>query len=685
MDKLKMQTPDLTDKNIEQIAALFPNVITEVEDVTTKGKFNHETHEGHEKKKYKKVVDFDLLRQMLSDNLVEADDERYRLDWPGKKASLLKANMPITKTLRPCREESVNFDTTENLYIEGDNFEVLKILQESYLGKVKMIYIDPPYNTGNDFIYKDDFKQSREEYEEELGAEDEDGGKLFRNTDSNGRFHSDWLSMMYERLVVARDLLKNDGVIFISIDDNEVHNLRKICDEIFGENNFLVNFAWRTDGNFDNQAKFKRCHEYILGYAKVEQSFLTPPVIDPNVPQTSKLFKEEIRNTIVKNGPKNPVSIVELPIGFQADFKNGVIEKRQDSWPHYLNEAIIKNGLLSNTVKIASGWSSKDLLISYIVNNCKPISDSKDQESCFVISSTGAIEVIKKRAELQSHVISSLLNLGGPQKAGAEILSLDVKYFDYPKPILLIKYLCQMIYNDNDIILDFFSGSATTAHAVMQLNAEDGGNRKFIMVQLPEKTDENSEACKAGYKTIAEIGKERIRRAAKIINDELSIMNEKKKKEPNLFDDANNSQFIIHNSPLDTGFRVYKTDSTNMKDVFYHPSELKQMTLDDLLSNIKEDRTPEDLLTQVILDLGLELSLPIETKKIFGNTVFIVQTNALVACFDNDIDFKIVDTIADLKPFKVVFKDAGFKDDKDRINVEERFKRLSPETKVTVI
>ena len=574
---------------------------------------------------------------------------------------------------------------------------MLKILQESYLGKVKMIYIDPPYNTGNDFIYKDNFKKSKEDYEEELGVEDEDGGKLFRNTDSNGRFHSDWLSMMYERLVVARDLLKDDGIIFISIDDGEVHNLRKICDEVFGEENFLVNFSWRTDGNFDNQAKFKRCHEYILGYAKVEQNFLTPPVIDPNVPQTSKLFKDEIRNTIVKNGPKNPVSIVELPIGFQADFKDGVIEKRKDSWPHYLNEAIIKNGLLSNTVKIASGWSSKDLLISYIVNNCEPVIDSKGQESRFVISSTGAIEVIKKRSELQSHVISSLLNFGGPQKAGAEILSLDVKFFDYPKPVLLIKYLCQMIYNDNDIILDFFSGSATTAHAVMQLNAEDGGNRKFIMVQLPEKTDENSEAYKAGYKTIAEIGKERIRRAGKKIIEELTTKDtkntKKKNKEYDLFGETNNKNpdslssisCVSWSKNLDIGFRVYKTDSTNMKDVYYHPDKLGQTELEDFISNIKEDRTPEDLLTQVILDLGLELSLPIETKKILSNTVFIVQTNALVACFDNDIDFKIVDTIADLKPFKVVFKDAGFKDDKDRINAEERFKRLSPETKVTVI
>ena len=673
MDKLKMSTPDLTDNNIEQIGALFPNVITETRD---------------ENGAVKKAVDFDLLKQALSKNLVEDDNERYRLDWPGKKASLIKANTPITKTLRPCREESVNFDTTENLYVEGDNFEVLKILQESYLGKIKMIYIDPPYNTGNDFIYKDNFAKSKDEYEEELGATDEEGGKLFKNTDSNGRFHSDWLSMMYERLVVARDLLQDEGAVFISINDNEVHNLRKICDEIFGEENFLVSFSWKTDGNFDNQAKFKICHEYILGYAKIEQSFVSPPAVDPSIPTTSKLFKEEIRNTIVKNGPKNPISEVVLPVGFPADFADGTIEERNDSWPHYHCKAVIKDGLLTNTAKISSGWSSKDLLTEFLANDCKPVRDIKGQESRFVISQTGALEVVKKRSDTQSHVISSLFNLGGAQKASAEIQALELDYFDYPKPVSLVKYLCQMVKGENDIILDFFSGSATTAHAVMQLNAEDGGNRKFIMVQLPEPCDEKSEAFKAGYKSIAEIGKERIRRAGKKILEELEprkAQKNTKKNQQTLFDSSSVPSVYSVVKNLDIGFRVYKTDSTNMKDVFYHPSELKQHLLPGLESNIKEDRTAEDLLTQVILDLGLELTLPIETKKILGNTVFIIQTNALVACFDNDIDFKIVDTISDLKPLKVVFKDASFKDDKDRINVEERFKRLSLETKVTVI
>jgi len=645
-----MQTPNITGKNIEQIAKLFPNVLTEIKDDA-----------GNPKK----AIDFDLLKQSLSDVLVDDENERYRLDWPGKKASLLKANTPITKTLRPCREESVNFDTTENIYIEGDNFEVLKILQESYLGKVKMIYIDPPYNTGKDFIYKDNFKVSKEEYEEEIGAVDDDGAKLFKNTDSNGRFHSDWLSMMYERLVIARDLLQDDGVVFISIDDNEVHNLRKICDEIFGEENFLVEFSWRTDGNFDNQAKFKKCHEYILGYSLEEQSFLPPPVIDPNVPKSSKLYKKEVRNTIVKNGPKNPVSTVVLPKGFPADLTKGIIKQRNDAWPHYLGDAIIEDSSLVDDVKVASGWSSKDLLQNFISNHCESVLDVKGQKSQFVISSTGAIEVIKQRSAEQSHVISSLENLGGPQKAVAEIKSINVVFDDYPKPVALVRYLCQMVHNNNDIILDFFSGSATTAHAVMQLNAQDAGKRKFIMVQLPEPCDEKSEAYKAGYKTIAEIGKERTRRAGKKIVEE------------------NKDRDGIEN--LDIGFRVYKTDTTNMKDVYYHPENLGQTNLFDLISNIKEDRTPDDLLTQVILDLGLELNLPIEKKEILGNTIFIVQTNALVACFDDNINFEIIDEIADLSPFKVVFKDSCFSDDKDRINVEERFKRLSPETKVAVI
>ena len=637
MDKLKMSTPDLTDKNIEEISKILPNVITETRD---------------ENGAVKKAVDFDLLKQALSKNLVEDDSERYRLDWPGKKASLLKANTPITNTLRPCREESVNFDTTENLYIEGDNFEVLKILQESYLGKIKMIYIDPPYNTGNDFIYKDNFAKSKDEYGEELGTTDEEGGKLFRNTDSNGRYHSDWLSMMYERLVVARDLLKDDGVIFISIDDNEVHNLRKICDEVFGEENFVGELIRKTksmtgdDGcglniQHENLIIYSKNRAYVFfqGEAKIFDAFSNSDN-DPNGEWC-------LADPSAKSGGDTTFFPIKNPITGKIDYP--------------------PNGRY---------WAfSKDTLNEYIKFGRLKFKDShKENERGFIFKR------YKNNLSSLFNPVNTILfdNKYMNQEATNELKKIGMSaYFSYPKPTTLLFDLLKYtsLNLKSDIILDFFSGSATTAHAVMQLNAEDGGNRKFIMVQLPEPCDENSEAFKAGYKTIPEIGKERIRRAGKKIVDELKTKNQQLKlgEEP------------VDASKLDIGFRVYKTDSTNMKDVFYHPSALKQDQLSFLESNIKEDRTPEDLLTQVILDLGLELTLPIETKKILGNTVFIVQTNALVACFDKDIDFKIVDTISDLKPLKVVFKDASFKDDKDRINVEERFKRLSPETKVTVI
>ena len=650
MDKLKMQTQDLTDKNIERIATLFPNVISEIKD---------------ENGNSKKVVDFDRLKQALSKNLVEGDDERCRLDWPGKKASLLKANKLITKTLRPCREESVNFDTTENLYIEGDNFEVLKILQESYLGKIKMIYIDPPYNRGSDLIYKDDFKESKEEYEAELGVEDEEGGKLFRNTDSNGRFHSDWLSMMYERLVVARDLMKDDGVIFISIDDNEAHNLKKICDEVFGEENFVAEFIWKCRNSLQHDeplvskqterillyTKNKGIWNYETGIAfnRIRKPFDATEYKNPdNDPRGPWLSSGKTRNdgrpsyTVVSpTGIKFTKPWIPSPAEFKRWEEAGLIWWGKDGGAIPRKKAFLKD---------FKGNAISDILFDEYTDEIKGENSRKRI----------------KRWEIGTTESGT--------KGGKELFDKKAP-FDYPKPWTLINYFVTIAATSGEIILDFFSGSATTAHAVMQLNAEDGGNRKFIMVQLPEETVEKSEAFKAGYKTIADIGKERIRRAGKKIVEELKAKNQQLEigKEP------------VDASKLDIGFRVYKTDESNMKDVFYHPAELDQKQLAFLESNIKEGCTPEDLLTQVILDLGLELSLPVETKKIGKNTVFIVQTNALVACFDNDIDFKMVDAIADLKPFKVVFKDASFKDDKDRINVEERFKRLSPETKVTVI
>jgi adenine-specific DNA-methyltransferase len=636
MDKLKMQTPNLINKNIEQLSKLFPNVMTETKD---------------EAGNSKKAVDFDQLKQSLSDVLVDDENERYRLDWPGKKTSLLKANTPIHKTLRPCIEDSVAFDTTENVYIEGDNFEVLKILQESYLGKIKMIYIDPPYNTGSDFVYKDNFKVSKDEYDEGIGAIDEDGEKLFKNTDSNGRFHSDWLSMMYERLVVARDLLKDDGVIFISIDDNEVHNLRKICEEIFGEENFVANVIWQRAFAPKNDSKYlSENHDHLLIYGKTIEHF-----------KAGRLKRTEEANSRYKNYDND----------LRGDWISDNLTAKTYS-EKYDYPITTPSGRVVNPSH-GSCWR---------VSKVK-FEELKNDDRIWFGSDGGNVPRLKRfLSEVQDGMVPTTLwfykEVGHNQEGRQEVKQLfDEKgYFDGPKPIRLLNRIFQVANTQkDDIILDFFAGSATTAHAVMQLNAEDNGSRKFIMVQLPEKTNEESEAFKAGYKTISEIGKERIRRAGKKIKEELEEKNKQLKLGEELSDTAK----------LDIGFRVYKTDSTNMKDVYYHPEKLEQANLFDEVSNIKDDRTPDDLLTQVILDLGLELSLPIEIKEILGNTVFIVQYNALVACFDDNINFEIVDEIAELKPFKVVFKDASFTEDKDRINVEERFKRLSPETAITVI
>ncbi len=755
MDKLKMETTDITDKNISEIGKIFPNVITETKD-----------DEG----KMKKVVDFDLLRQILSETLVEDENERYRLDWPGKKASLLKANTPINKTLRPVVEESVDFENTENLFIEGDNFEVLKILQESYLGKIKMIYIDPPYNTGSDFIYRDNFAIGKEQYAEETGAIDEEGDKLFKNTDSNGRFHSDWLSMMYERLVVARDLLKNDGIIFISIDDNEVHNLRKICEEIFGEENFLANVIWEKKFSPQNDAKyFSDNHDHILVFAKNKENCKLNLL-----PRTKE---QDLRYKNLDNDARGNWTSSDLTV-------RRVTEKD-------IYEIKTPSGKVMLPTKGRSWIVSKEKF--ELLKN--------DNRIWFGENGDNVPRLKRFLTDVKNGIVPLTIfkhsDVGHNQEAQQELKKIfeGESYFDSPKPIRLLNRILHIGSSKNDIILDFFSGSGTTAHAVMKLNAEDGGKRKFIMVQLPEKCDEKSEAFKAGYKTIAEIGKERIRRAGKkVVSGKWSVISEEEKikygckelsrtdcmakgngiGQNNLFDSekiteggnlqsvrsdetssgidtfkysggtsANLNQRIstlsgnskgiksgtgnttssmcesgipcrygyfgsdttltgdredgvcsfknTNHCPLttahclDIGFRVYKVDSTNMKDVYYHPEKLGQEELDYTLSNIKEDRTPEDLLTQVILDLGLELSLPIEKQKFHENDIFIVQKNALVACFDNNINFKIIDEIAKLKPFRVVFKDASFKDDKDRINVEERFKRLSPETVVKVI
>ena len=648
MDKLKMHSLDVVQRNIELIGKLFPNAITEVK---RDGKVEH-------------AIDFDVLRQELSNSIVEGREERYQFTWPDKKKAMLAANAPITATLRPVVTDSVGRDGTpsgfdsENLYIEGDNLEVLKLLQETYLGKVKMIYIDPPYNTGNDFVYEDDFAQSADEYMRNSGQYDEEGNRLVTNTESNGRFHTDWLNMIYPRLKIAKDLLADDGVIFVSIDDNEVANLLKICNEIFGEENLLCSFCWCTDGNFDNQAKIKRCHQYILMYAKREQAFPAPPVIDPSIPKTSKLYNSEIRNTIVKNGPKNPISEVEIPVGFPCDFEEGKILASNVVWPQYSNDIVVQNKQVTLKTIAKTGWSSKAQLIEFINNGFKPIIDLKGQLTVFTITRTGAIEAVKKRSESQSHVISVLNNLGGSQKANVSLGSLS-KYFDFPKPIELVKYLIQMNEGDDFICLDFFSGSATTAHAVMQLNAEDGGHRKFIMVQLPEKTDEKKEAYKAGYKNICEIGKERIRRAGKKIKEDAGL---------------------TAPADLDIGFRCLRLDESNMKAVYYRPDEVDQQDLFSLVDNVKSDRTPEDLLFQVMLDLGVLLSSSIETKEIAGKKVFNVADGFLLACFDHDVTEETVKAIAQMKPYYAVFRDSSMANDSVATNFEQIFETYSSDT-----
>lgn len=603
MQKLKMQTPNKTDENIQEIAKLFPHVMSE--------------------KNGKRVVDFDLLRQVLSGDLVEADDERYRLDWVGKKASLLKANTPITKTLRPCKEESVDFENTQNLYIEGDNFEVLKLIQESYLNKIKMIYIDPPYNTGKDFVYRDNFTKSKAEHESDMGLRDEEENKLFKNTDSNGRFHSDWLSMMYERLLVSRDLLKEDGVIFISIDDNEVHNLRKICDEVFGEGNFVAQICHKARASISNDKIISSNHNHILCYAKSynlifgkrKRIGLDPDLSGFDNPDDDERGAWKLTPVDGPGGAKKGNPYYEF-LGVEGYFRYSKITM----------EAKYKDNLI---VKTPKGLQQK-FFLSQAEKSRKTDNTWWDN------------------AGLTSTATRHLQQL------------MDGKSFDTPKPIELIQRMLKlMTFDDNQksIILDFFSGSATTAHAVMQLNAEDGGSRKHICVQLQEETDEKSEAYKAGYKTIPEIGKERIRRAGK------KIVDDNKEKE-NIKD-------------LDIGFRVLKIDSTNFKEVYYHPDELGQGDLLNFETNIKEDRTDLDLLFQTMLDLGVELSLKITPKVIDGVTIYMLENKELVACFADDVSLHVIEEIKTLAPYQIVLKDSCFSQDKDKINAVESLSKIS--------
>ena len=663
MDKLKMQSENLVDENVEKIALAFPNCVTE-------GK--------NENGQVTKLVDFDLLKQELSKVVVDGNDERYTLNWAGKKQAILTANSPINSTLRPCREESVDFDNAKNLYIEGDNLDVLKLLRETYLNKIKMIYIDPPYNTGNDFVYNDDFASSSDEYLQNSKSYDEDGNRMVQNLESNGRFHSDWLSMMYPRLKLARDIIDKDfGSIFISIDDNEIGNLKKICDEIFGEDNFVTCIPRITKLQRSGQEKHMDIsHDYIVVYSYSDDfEHIIERTYDYSKIKQDKIGKYLEGDTKAILAAKSQ----GYSKGGDYDFEyNGKIYKPVDKngirnrwlWTKERMQKAAELGILvetKNTLRMQLYLDKKfdDLTNTIVDKNENLIFHTADfmSDSSFTNSSG-------------YNDLQNLLGKATPPNM-------------YPKPVNLIKKLLSFCEDKNAMILDFFSGSATTAHAVIQLNAEDGGNRKFIMVQLPEKTDEKSEAYKAGYKNICEIGKERIRRAGqKIIEEQAHLKNaynETKLKPMEAYAEWTTSEKALKTQDeikqnLDIGFRVLKLDSSNMKDVYYSPSDTEQTNFLDLVSNIKEDRSPEDLLFQVMLDMGVILSSEIKTLDIKGKKVFNVNDGNLVCCFDENLTDEVVTEIAKMQPLYAVFRDSSMSSDSVAVNFDQIFETYSPST-----
>lgn len=651
MTRLNMKTPNLTDKNIERIAALFPNVITEMED-----------ENGH----IKKGINFELLRLELSGDIADNGGECYSFTWAGKKQAILEGNMPIRKTLRPCKEESKDWETTGNLYIEGDNLDVLKLLQDSYLNSIKMIYIDPPYNTGSDFIYKDDFTVSRKKYKEQAGFYDDNDKLHFQDTESKGRFHSDWCSLLYPRLKLARNLLSEDGVIFISIDDNELHNLRKICDEVFGEGNFINTFLWtKTSTPPSLSNKSRTTVEYVLCYEKTRNNL--------------KYYGSDLENgdaPLLNSG--NPVKTLTFPpqtINFSY-IRNTKYKAGRYGKVELLNDITVEDGKNINNAVLSGEFKwTGDTLSKEIGEGTYFIIRSEKFSIRFQRSSNN------KRFKAPNNYIDELeLNKGNGagtnESAVKELDALGLKgLFDYPKPTSLIKKLANMVTYDNKdcIVLDFFSGSGTTAQSIMQLNAEDDGNRKFIMVQLPEKCDESSEVYKAGYKTIAEIGKERIRRAGEQIKKDIELSARQSK---------------IGEAPKkvpDIGFRVLKADSKNMKDVYYTTGEHGHNIFSALEPNIKEGRTDMDLLYQVLLNCGLPLGLRHVTEKICGVKVHIIDDGALIACFEANMPESAVREIANRKPLRAVFCDSSFSNSPGRINAEEIFKLNTPGTDVRII
>ena len=606
MDKLRMQTANKADENFKKLAAMFPNAVTET---------------INENGEVVRAIDKDVLMQEISCKVVDGNEERYQFTWPDKKKSVLLANAPINKTLRPCREESVDFDTTENLYIEGDNLEVL-------------IYIDPPYNTGNDFVYEDDFAQSTDEYLANSGQFDEEGNRMVQNTESNGRFHTDWLNMMYPRLKLAKDLLSEDGVIFISLDDGEIDNLKKISDEVLGSQNYVGTVIWERAFAPKNDAKyFSTSHDFVLVYAKNIEDF-----------EIGKLPRTQEANARYKNPDNDPRG------PWAAD--NMTVKTYSAAYDYPITTP---NGTVVNPTNGRCWFTSKERMQKLI----------EDGRVYFGADGGNTPRLKRYLADVQQGMTPTTIwkcdDVGHNQEGRQELKKLfdDKGYFDSPKPQRLMHRILKVAnLLDNSIVLDFFSGSASTAHAVMQLNAEDGGHRKFIMVQLPEKCDEKSEAYKAGYKNICEIGKERIRRAGAKIKEEAGLA-------------AQN---------LDTGFRVLKCDTSNMKDVYYNPAEYEVNMFSRLEDNIKEDRTPEDLLFQVMLDLGVLLSSKIEETTIAGKKVFNVEDNYLIACFDSDVSEETIKAIAKQKPYYFVMRDSSMASDSVATNFDQIFATYSPDT-----
>lgn len=622
MDKLKMHTPDIAEQNYKKLAELFPDAITETTD-----------EDGN----IVRAIDKDVLMQEINTKVIDDGQERYQFTWPDKRKSMVMANAPISKTLRLEKEKSVGRDGTpggvdsENIYIEGDNLDALKLLQETYLGKVKMIYIDPPYNTGNDLIYEDDFAQSSDEYADNSGQTDEEGNRLVQNSESNGRFHTDWLNMIYPRLRLARDFLADDGVIFISIDDNEQENLKKVCDEIFGSNNFLAQVVWeRAYAPINLKKNFSVSHDYILVYGKRADQI-----------ETNGISRSDQSNSLYKNLDNDPRGVWRpdnLSVGpavkaniYPITTPSGRVVEPPAGRSWRLSRQAFRERLQDNRI-----WFGKN-------------GDS--------VPSMKRFKSELRKSGITPMTIWNYKEVGHSQSATQDLQKLmgGKKYFDYPKPVPLIQRCIQLYTEEDSIVMDFFAGSATTAHAVMQQNAEDGGKRQYILVQIPEKTDPKKDAFQDGYKTICDIGEERIRRAGKKIKEETD-------------------------ADIDYGFRCFKVDSSNMKDVYYAPADIEQLSLDGFEDNIKEDRTPEDLLIQVMLDLGILLSSDIETQEIAGKKVFSVADDYLLACFDKDVTEETVIEIAKKKPFYAVFRDNSMANDSVAANFEQIFETYSPET-----